>query len=156
MPKTAQEIIETWPKWKRELAGFKATCKTASKEVSTWPGWKQNALGVLRIKGEPMKKSLSEQIVEQFKAVMSEKKLTQTELGVKMGATPVNVSRFLSTSENLTLKTLERIANAIGGEIEIKFIPAKSELELLREENERLRKQLGAKRYVENGTLNKK
>lgn len=152
MPKSAKEIIATWPKWKQELAGFKATCKAASKEVSTWPDWKQNALGILHIKGESVKKSLSEQIVEQFNAVMSEKKLTQTELG----ATPANVSRFLSTSENLTLKILERIANAIGGEIEIKFIPSKTEIELLKEEIERLKKQLGAKRYVENGTLNKR
>lgn len=103
-----------------------------------------------------MEKSLSEHVIDQFKAVMKERGLNQTELGVKMGATPANVSRFLSTSENLTLKTLERIAKAIGGEIEIKFIPAKTELELLREENERLKKQLSAKRYVENGTLNKR
>lgn len=54
------------------------------------------------------------------------------------------------------LESRERLAEAIGGEIDIKFIPMKSELELLREENEWLRKQLSAKRYVENGTLNKR
>lgn len=103
-----------------------------------------------------MKKSLSEQIVEQFKAVMSNKKMTQTELGVKMGATPANVSRMLTKKENLTISTIERLAAAIGGVLEVKFIPEKTELDLLREENERLKKMLGAKRYVENGTLNKK
>lgn len=103
-----------------------------------------------------MGKSLSENVIAQFKNAMKAKNINQTELGVKMGATPANVSRFLSTSENLTLKTLERIANAIGGEIEIKFIPSKTEIELLKEEIERLKKQLGAKRYVENGTLNKR
>lgn len=144
------------PKWKRELAGFKATCNAASKEVSTWPKWKQDALGILHAKGENMKKTLSEQIVEQFRAVMNDKKMTQTELGVKMGATPANVSRMLTKKENLTTSTIERIAAAIGGVLEVKFIPEKTELELLREENERLKKMLGAKRYVENGTLNKK
>lgn len=156
MPKPAQEIIATWPKWKRELAGFKATCKAASKEVSTWPKWKQDALGILHAKGGNMKKSLSEQIIEQFKTVMRDKKLSQTELGAKMGATPANVSRMLTKKENLTTSTIERIAAAIGGVLEVKFIPEKTELELLREENERLKKMLGAKRYVENGTLNKK
>jgi len=103
-----------------------------------------------------VKKSLSEQIVEQFKAVMSDNKMTQTELAVKMGATSANVSRMLTKKENLTTLTIERIATAIGGVLEVKFIPEKTELELLREENERLKKMLGAKRYVENGTLNKK
>ena len=125
MPKSPAEIIKTWPKWKQRLAG-----------------------------AEIMGKSLSENVIAQFKNAMKAKNINQTELGVKMGATPANVSRFLSTSENLTLKTLERIANAIGGEIEIKFIPSKTEIELLKEEIERLkkttwRKALRRKRHAE-------
>jgi transcriptional regulator with XRE-family HTH domain len=130
MPKSPREIIATWPKWKRELAGHKER--------------------------EAMKKSLSEQIVEQFRAIMRDKKLSQTEVGAKMGATPANVSRMLTKKENLTISTIERLAAAIGGVLEVKFIPEKTELDLLREENERLKKMLGAKRYVENGTLNKR
>lgn len=156
MPKSPQEIIATWPKWKRELAGFKATCKAASKEVSTWPKWKQDALGILHVKEENMKKSLTENIVEQFKAVMREKHIDQSRIAEIMGVTRANVSAMFTKQRGLSLKSIERLAEAIGGEIDIKFIPMKSELELLREENERLKKMLGAKRYVENGTLNKK
>lgn len=103
-----------------------------------------------------MKKSLSEQIVWQFKEVMREKHIDHSRIAEIMGVTRANVSAMFTKQRSLSLRSIERIANAIGGEIEIKFIPAKSELELLREENERLHKQLGAKLYVENGTLNKK
>lgn len=130
MIKSAKEIMATWPKWKRELAGYKER--------------------------ENMKKSLSERVVNQFKETMKQRKIKQQELADKLGVKKQNISQLFVKGRSLTLTTLEKIAKAIGGDIEINFIPEKTELELLREENERLKKMLGAKRYVENGTLHKK
>lgn len=94
--------------------------------------------------------------MEQFKAVMKEKHIDHVAIGAKMGVSRANISCFFTKGRNLTVKTVERLAEAIGGTLEIKFTPEKTELELLREENAKLKKQIEAKRYVENGTLSKK
>lgn len=130
MTKSANEVIATWPEWKRELAGHKES--------------------------KNMTKALSESILEQFRAAMIDRGMNQTDVAIKSGVSQASVSFLMNGTRNLTLKTIERLATAIGGTVEIKFIRSKTEIELLREENERLKKQLSAKRYVENGTLNKK
>lgn len=124
--------------------------------IATWPKWKQDLIGHFKQEGETVKKTLTEQIVDQFKTAMKEKHIDQSRIAEILGVTRANVSAMFTKQRSLSLRSIERVANAIGGEIEIKFIPAKTEIDLLREEIERLRKQLNAKRYVENGTLNNK
>lgn len=103
-----------------------------------------------------MTKSLTEQIVGQFKVAMKEKRIDQSRIAEILGVTRANVSAMFMKHRNLSLRSVERLAEAIGGTLEIKFTPEKTELELLREENAKLKKQIEAKRYVENGTLNRK
>ena len=55
------------------------------------------------------KKILSERIKE----VLKHRKMTQKELAVSIGADEGTMSRFLS-SGNITLKTIERIEDALG------------------------------------------
>jgi len=125
-----QEIIATWPKWKQELVGIK--------------------------RGDFMEKTNIERLLGQFELAMANKGLNMKDIANVLGCTRANISYLFKKKNNLNMATIERFALAIGGTIEINFIPSKPEIELLREENERLRKQLGAKRYVENGTLNKR
>ncbi|RYC70856.1 helix-turn-helix domain-containing protein [Spirosoma sordidisoli] len=47
--------------------------------------------------------------------------LTQKELGEKMGVSESTVNKYEAGKQNLSIETVERIAKALGAELEIYF-----------------------------------
>lgn len=92
-----------------------------------------------------MTKTLSESVAEQFKATMTDRGMTQIDVAIRSGVSQAEISSFLSGTRCLPLKKIEKLATGIGGTVEIIFTRSKTEIELLREENERLKKQIASK-----------
>jgi len=89
---------------------------------------------------------LSKNINEQFIAAMAELGINRSQLAKRLGITHANVDSFLSLKKGLTVRTIEKVAAAIGGRLEIRFIRNRTELELLREEVASLKAQLEAEK----------
>ncbi|GLI01107.1 helix-turn-helix domain-containing protein [Phytohabitans aurantiacus] len=58
-------------------------------------------------------------IVDEVTWYMREHKITRAELASTMGVSPGRVSQILSGDENLTLRTLGSVIDALGAEIDL-------------------------------------
>ncbi len=63
--------------------------------------------------------TLRQQLGQLFKQVRKEKGLTQKELGEQLGLTEITIRRYEIGSQNLTLDTIEKIADLLGIELQI-------------------------------------
>lgn len=55
--------------------------------------------------------------------------LNQTQLAARAGMNASKISRIENSSQNLTLNTLKRIADALGRKVNIELVPKKSKRE---------------------------
>ncbi|HEU5107492.1 MAG TPA: helix-turn-helix transcriptional regulator [Micromonosporaceae bacterium] len=58
-------------------------------------------------------------IVDEITWFMREHKISRADLAHSMGVSPGRVSQILSGEENLTLRTLSSVVNALGARIEV-------------------------------------
>jgi DNA-binding Xre family transcriptional regulator len=58
--------------------------------------------------------ALSGSIALKTRRILSERKITGAELALSMGVTPAQVSKILSGKENLGLKTISKLEEALG------------------------------------------
>ncbi|MCU0795646.1 MAG: hypothetical protein MUF31_06885 [Akkermansiaceae bacterium] len=63
--------------------------------------------------------------VEELLQFMKREGINRTELAGRMGVPPSRITKMLDGSENLTIATLVRAGRAVGGELKIRFQPAK-------------------------------
>jgi transcriptional regulator with XRE-family HTH domain len=54
--------------------------------------------------------------------LMATTKVTQRQLATALGVSEARVSQILAAEQNLTVKTIARIASALGHRVELKFI----------------------------------
>lgn len=64
-------------------------------------------------------------IVEELLQFMKQEGINRTELAKRMGVGPSRITAMLSGDGNLTIDTLVRAGRAVGGELKIRFQPAK-------------------------------
>lgn len=64
---------------------------------------------------------LTDETCRLIKFILSSERMRQSDLAIALGVTPANVSQLLNKHSNLTLKTIERIADALGYEAEVVF-----------------------------------
>lgn len=81
-----------------------------------------------RADGSP---DLVHQIVDEVTWYMREHKVARAELAQSMGVSPGRVSQILSGDENLTLRTLASVVDALGARCEVTLRPADEPEELL-------------------------
>jgi transcriptional regulator with XRE-family HTH domain len=74
-------------------------------------------------------------IAEQIWVRMEELGISRKQLAERMGVSPARVTQVLRGSENLTLKTLVLIANALDAHIKMELAEGKSALAASREEH---------------------
>lgn len=67
--------------------------------------------------------------VEELLQFMKREGINRSELADRMGVPPSRITRLLNGSENLTIATLVRAGRAVGGELKIRFQPAKTPVE---------------------------
>ena len=63
--------------------------------------------------------------VEELLQFMKREGINRSELAGRMGVPPSRITKMLDGSENLTIATLVRAGRAVGGELKIRFQPAK-------------------------------
>jgi hypothetical protein len=63
--------------------------------------------------------------VEELLQFMKREGINRTELAGRMGVPPSRITKMLDGSENLTIATLVRAGRAVGGELKIRFQPAR-------------------------------
>lgn len=62
---------------------------------------------------------LTGRIVDEITWFMREHKISRADLAHSMGVSPGRVSQILSGEENLTLRTLSSVVNALGARVEV-------------------------------------
>lgn len=67
-------------------------------------------------------------IVDEVTWYMREHKVTRAELAQSMGVSPGRVSQILSGDENLTLRTLGSVIDALGAELDLTLRPREPRL----------------------------
>jgi plasmid maintenance system antidote protein VapI len=67
--------------------------------------------------------------VEELLQFMKREGIKRSELAERMGVPPSRITKMLDGSENLTIATLVRAGRAVGGELKIRFQPAKTRVE---------------------------
>lgn len=65
-------------------------------------------------------------IVEELLTLMKEQGISRSELAKRMEVQPSRVTSMLTGSNNFTIETLVRAGRAVGADIELHFVPAKS------------------------------
>jgi plasmid maintenance system antidote protein VapI len=66
-------------------------------------------------------------IVEELLTLMAENDITRAELARRMDVQPSRVTSILSGTNNFTIDTLVRAGRAVGADIELHFVPMKTE-----------------------------
>ena len=66
---------------------------------------------------------LSRLVVDEVTWFMRENKMTRADLAHAMGLSPGRVSQILSGEENLTLRTLSAVVDALGARLEVTLRP---------------------------------
>jgi transcriptional regulator with XRE-family HTH domain len=64
------------------------------------------------------------EIADMVRSARESRGLTQHELAIRMGSTQSTVARWETGSHQLTLATLDRIANALGVAMQVRFGPS--------------------------------
>ncbi|GAB7052763.1 helix-turn-helix domain-containing protein [Catenuloplanes indicus] len=72
---------------------------------------------------EPAGGDLGRTVVDEVTWYMRENKVTRGELAQAMGVSPGRVSQILSGDENLTLRTLASVIEALGAQVEFTLRP---------------------------------
>ena len=67
---------------------------------------------------------LAHEMVDEITWYMREHKVTRADLASTMGVSPGRVSQILSGDENLTLRTLSAVVEALGARFEISLVDA--------------------------------
>ncbi|MEU1393565.1 MULTISPECIES: helix-turn-helix transcriptional regulator [unclassified Nonomuraea] len=62
---------------------------------------------------------LAQQVVDEITWYMREHKITRADLATSLGVSPGRVSQILSGDENLTLRTLGSVVDALGARLEL-------------------------------------
>ncbi|MDR7273879.1 helix-turn-helix domain-containing protein [Catenuloplanes atrovinosus] len=73
--------------------------------------------------GDPAAGDLGRLVVDEVTWYMRENKVTRGELAQAMGVSPGRVSQILSGEENLTLRTLCSVVEALGAQVEFALRP---------------------------------
>jgi transcriptional regulator with XRE-family HTH domain len=63
--------------------------------------------------------NLARAFVDEVTWYMSENKISRADLAQSMGVSPGRVSQILSAEENLTLRTLSGVVDALGAELDV-------------------------------------
>ncbi|TGE05551.1 helix-turn-helix domain-containing protein [Hymenobacter fodinae] len=71
---------------------------------------------------ETYEAELSAEIAETIKSLRKANKLTQEELGEKLGVKKSQVSRLESSTANITIDTLQKVISALGARLELNII----------------------------------
>jgi transcriptional regulator with XRE-family HTH domain len=87
--------------------------------------------GTLAREGHDEADGLPVEIINEITWYMREHKVTRTELAASMGVSAGRVSQILSGDENLTLRTLGSVADALGARFEIGLRPVEEPIELV-------------------------
>lgn len=66
---------------------------------------------------------LARAVTDELSWYMRENKVTRADLAQAMGVSPGRVSQILSGDENLTLRTLSAVVDALGAELELVLHP---------------------------------
>lgn len=80
----------------------------------------KNGVQVL-IEGNPV--AIKKQVVEQYKEMRKEKKLSQEQVALAAGMARPDISRFESGKYNPSLELMVRYAHALGCELKIELVP---------------------------------
>ena len=80
----------------------------------------KNGVQVL-IEGNPV--AIKKQVVEQYKEMRKEKKLSQEQVALAAGMARPDISRFESGRYNPSLELMVRYAHALGCELKIELVP---------------------------------
>jgi len=67
--------------------------------------------------------------VEELLQFMKRQGISRTNLAQRLGVAPSRITAMLSGDSNLTIETLVRAGHAVGGELKIRFQPAKTRVE---------------------------
>ncbi|MEU8322234.1 helix-turn-helix transcriptional regulator [Nonomuraea sp. NPDC048881] len=62
---------------------------------------------------------LAQEVVDEITWYMREHKITRADLATSLGVSPGRVSQILSGDENLTLRTLSAVVDALGARLEL-------------------------------------
>ncbi|MER6508543.1 helix-turn-helix transcriptional regulator [Nonomuraea sp. NPDC001636] len=62
---------------------------------------------------------LAQEVVDEITWYMREHKITRADLATSLGVSPGRVSQILSGDENLTLRTLGAVVDALGARLEL-------------------------------------
>lgn len=118
------DFAKNWPKIKRRMRKDKWN----NPRITFWQAVYEKLLAIYSEKGIKVRLSgalpdseLCEYIGDQVKKIREEMKLTQNALADKMGISQQIISRIERGRENISLKTLERIIEALRKEISIDF-----------------------------------
>ena len=76
---------------------------------------------------------LPQEIVDEITWYMREHKITRAELAGSLGVSPGRVSQILSGEDNLTLRTLSGVVEALGARLEVTIQPVEEPKELFDE-----------------------
>jgi transcriptional regulator with XRE-family HTH domain len=74
---------------------------------------------------------LARLVVDEVTWFMRENKITRADLAHEMGVSPGRVSQILSGDENLTLRTLSSVVDALGARFELTLRPVEESDEFL-------------------------
>ncbi|WP_302561485.1 helix-turn-helix domain-containing protein [Phocaeicola sartorii] len=96
--------------------------------------------------------AISERLALKLRRILRTEGIPQNELAVRMGVTPAQVTKILSGKENLGLKTISKIENAIGHSlIEVTMEDCNPVVEY---ENRTVCRSFVASQYAVNTTVN--
>ena len=63
------------------------------------------------------------QLGEDICLLMEQQRLSRTQLAERMGVSPAYITKILSGNPNLTIKSLLKLADAMGKELTLRFAP---------------------------------
>ena len=66
---------------------------------------------------------VNREVREQIRGIMEQDEVHQVELARRMGTTKASVTGFLNPERDMKLGTLERIADALGHDLEVDLAP---------------------------------
>ncbi|SDJ80499.1 helix-turn-helix domain-containing protein [Nonomuraea jiangxiensis] len=76
---------------------------------------------------------LAQEVVDEITWYMREHKISRADLATSMGVSPGRVSQILSGDENLTLRTLGAVVEALGARLDITLGDAEGSSSALRD-----------------------